>query len=86
MAIFPSNVIASGSCLIIPKASLFLFGVMTSEMHNIWVKYTCGRMKSDYQYSSTIVYNNFPFPKEVSPKNKKKVEKLKLFLSLYIFH
>ncbi|MGB1206142.1 MAG: class I SAM-dependent DNA methyltransferase [Chitinophagales bacterium] len=76
MAIFTPNVIASGSCLIIPKANFFLFGIMTSQMHNTWIKYTCGRMKSDYQYSSTIVYNNFPFPKDILPKNKKKVSRL----------
>ena len=33
-------------------------------MHNAWVRYTCGRMKSDYRYSAGIVYNNFPWPDE----------------------
>ena len=39
-----------------------------------WVKYTCGRIKSDFRYSKNIVYNNYPFPKEPSAKNKEKVE------------
>ena len=39
-----------------------------------WMKYVAGRMKSDYQYSNSIVYNNYPWPKDPSEKNKKKVE------------
>jgi len=38
------------------------FGVLSSSMHMAWMRYTCGRMKSDYQYSNSIVYNNFPWP------------------------
>ena len=45
-----------------------------SEMHMAWVKYTCGRLKSDFRYSKDLVYNNYPWPKEVSNKNKKAVE------------
>ena len=51
------------------------YGMITSKMHMAWVKYTCGRLKSDYRYSNTLVYNNYPFPKESSDKNRKKVEK-----------
>ena len=39
-----------------------------------WVNYTCGRLKSDFRYSKNIVYNNYPFPKEVSDKNRARVE------------
>ncbi|MFO0408800.1 MAG: type IIL restriction-modification enzyme MmeI, partial [Dolichospermum sp.] len=46
----------------------------TSEMHITWVKYVCGRLKSDYRYSNTIVYNNYPFPENVNEKQKQKVE------------
>jgi hypothetical protein len=74
IGINPQNIIASGSSLIIPNADLFIFGIITSEMHMIWMAYTCGRMKSDFQYSTSIVYNNYPFPKEVSEKNRQKVE------------
>lgn len=68
------NIIASGSSLIIPNANFYIFGMLTSTMHMTWIKYTCGRMKSDYQYSSSIVYNNYPFPQTVSEAQKKKVE------------
>jgi hypothetical protein len=54
--------IASNATLIIPSASLFHFGVMTSSMHNAFMRFTCGRLKSDFRYSNTIVYNNFPWP------------------------
>ena len=69
------NNIANGSSLVVPNASLFDFGILTSEMHMTWVRYTCGRMKSDYQYSNSIVYNNFPFPKMINDKQKERIEK-----------
>lgn len=56
------NVIASDAVLIIPEASLFHFGVITSAMHNAFMRFTCGRMKSDFRYSKDIVYNNYPWP------------------------
>ncbi|MCA6514585.1 MAG: class I SAM-dependent DNA methyltransferase, partial [Chitinophagaceae bacterium] len=43
-------------------------------MHNTWMRYTCGRMKSDYSYSNTIVYNNYPWPEAPSDKQKQTVE------------
>ncbi len=66
--------LASDSCLIIPNGDLYLFGMLTSEMHMTWVKYVCGRLKSDYRYSKDIVYNNYPFPENISDKQKQKVE------------
>jgi hypothetical protein len=60
--------IASGSCLVVPEATLFHFGVMTSSTHMAWVRFVCGRMKSDYQYSAGIVYNNFPWPVDATDK------------------
>ena len=71
---YPPHIIASGSCLVIPNADLYLFGILTSTMHMAWVKYVCGRMKSDYQYSASIVYNNYPFPEAVPTAQKQKVE------------
>ena len=53
--------IASGSLLVVPNATKFHFGVLQSHMHNAWMRTVCGRMKSDYQYSASIVYNNFPW-------------------------
>ncbi len=75
MVFFTSEDIANNSCLIIPNATLYLFGILTSEMHTTWVKYVCGRLKSDYRYSNTIVYNNYPFPENITDKQKEKVEK-----------
>ena len=68
------NIIGNDQVLLIPNATLYLFGMLTSEMHITWVKYVCGRLKSDYRYSNTIVYNNYPFPENVNEKQKQKVE------------
>jgi type II restriction/modification system DNA methylase subunit YeeA len=73
IGILSPEIIASGSCLIIPSGNLYSFGIMTSLMHMIWMKYTCGKMKSDYQYSVSIVYNNFPWPENPSEKVQKTV-------------
>ena len=56
------STIASDATLIIPSATLFHFGIMTSAMHNAFMRFTCGRLKSDFRYSNTIVYNNYPWP------------------------
>jgi len=72
---FSDDFIVGDSCSSIPNANIYLFGILTSEMHMTWVKYTCGRIKSDYRYSNRLVYNNYPFPKDPSTKNKEKVEK-----------
>lgn len=67
--------IVSDSCIALPNATLYHFGVLTSEMHMAWVKQICGRIKSDYRYSNVLVYNNFPWH-ENPPENKvKEVEK-----------
>ncbi|MDD3468079.1 MAG: N-6 DNA methylase [Campylobacterales bacterium] len=73
---FNSNSIANNSTAIIPNATLYHFGILTSLMHNDWMRYVCGRIKSDYRYSNEIVYNNFPFPLEVSEKQKADIEAL----------
>ena len=62
MGFLDSNVVASNLALILPEASLYHFGVLTSNVHMAWMRAVCGRMKSDYRYSNTIVYNNFPWP------------------------
>jgi hypothetical protein len=74
MGFFDNTHIPNNSTSTVKNATLYIFGVLTSEMHMTWVKYTCGRIKSDYRYSNEIVYNNYPFPKEPSEKNQKKVE------------
>jgi hypothetical protein len=56
-----SEIIASDATQIIPNASLYEFGVLTSSVHNAWMRVVAGRLKSDYRYSASIVYNNFPW-------------------------
>ena len=64
-----TSVIASDSTLIVPNATLYEFGVLTSQIHMAWMRTVCGRLKSDYRYSAQIVYNNFPWP-DVSEAQK----------------
>lgn len=54
--------ISNNANLIIPNATLYEFGILTSAMHNDWMRTVAGRLKSDYRYSGTLVYNNFPWP------------------------
>ncbi len=56
------SVIASNKLLIVPNATIYHFGVLTSNVHMAWTRTVCGRLKSDYQYSGATVYNNFPWP------------------------
>ncbi len=58
----PADVVASNLVQIIPNATLYHFGVLTSNVHMAWMRVVCGRLKSDYRYSKDIVYNNFPWP------------------------
>ncbi|MBQ3349561.1 MAG: class I SAM-dependent DNA methyltransferase [Thermoguttaceae bacterium] len=55
------DTIASNLLFVIPNATLYHFGVITSSVHMAWMRTVCGRLKSDYRYSNTIVYNNFPW-------------------------
>ncbi len=68
------NDILNNSCLSVPNASLFHFGILTSIMHMVWVKNLCGRIKSDYRYSNEIVYTNFPFPDNPNDKQTQAIE------------
>jgi len=72
---FTKDMIAGDTCLTISNATVYDFGMLTSEMHMAWVKYTCGRLKSDFRYSNEVVYNNYPFPREVNDKQKQRVVK-----------
>lgn len=62
ISIISPDIIVNGSTLIIPDADLYTFGILTSNVHNAWMRAVAGRMKSDYQYSANIVYNTFPWP------------------------
>lgn len=64
---------ASNKLRLLPHATLYHFGMLSSEMHMAWTRYTTGRLKSDIQYSIHIVYNNFPWP-EPSEAQREKTE------------
>jgi hypothetical protein len=70
--------IVSNLCLAIYDATLFHFGVMTSAMHNAFMRFTCGRLESRFRYSNTIVYNNYPWPgfagEPLSDKHRNAIE------------
>lgn len=74
IGILEPSTIVSGSALVIPNSNLFLFGLMTSLMHMSWTKNVCGRMKSDFQYSASIVYNNYPWPENPNEIQVKAIE------------
>jgi len=69
----PNSVIASDLLFLIPNATLYHFGVLTSNVHNAWMRTVCGRLKSDYRYAKDIVYNNFPWCNPTT-EQKKKIE------------
>jgi hypothetical protein len=68
------NVIASNKLQMLPNATLLLFGILTSEIHMSWVRNICGRLKSDFSYSNSLVYNNFPFPENPNERQIKTIE------------
>ena len=68
-----NDVIANANAQMIPNADVFIFGILMSEIHNIWVRTICGRLELRYAYSASIVYNNFPFPK-ISDSKKQEIE------------
>jgi len=74
IGILEPTTITSGSALIIPNANFFMFGIMTSAMHMTWMAHICGRLESRFQYSASIVYNNFPFPDNPNDKQVKSIE------------
>lgn len=74
LGFFNSDSIASDSCLFIEKANLYHFGNLMSRMHMTWVKYICGRIKSDFRYSNEMVYNNYPWPENPTDKQIKAIE------------
>lgn len=74
MGFMGSDTMASNLVLIMPEGNLYHFGVLTSAMHMAWTKCVCGRLKSDFRYSAGIVYNNFPWAENPSPKQVERIE------------
>jgi hypothetical protein len=73
MGYFDSSVIIGNANFMIPNATTYEFGVLSSTMHNAWMRYTCGRLESRYRYSAGIVYNNYPWPQGLTDKQREAV-------------
>lgn len=67
MGYLDDSKLCSNKLRLMPDANLFEFGVLESNVHMAWMRCVCGRLKSDYDYSIKIVYNNFPWP--TPPRN-----------------
>lgn len=65
------DIIASNKLLIVPGATIYHFGILTSNVHMAWMRTVCGRMKSDYSYSGATVYNTFPWPSPTEAQREK---------------
>jgi hypothetical protein len=68
MGYLTSRALVSDLAFLVPGATLYHFGVLTSRMHMAWVRHVGGRLESRYRYSAKLVYNNYPWPQ--SPTNK----------------
>lgn len=71
MGFITPDILSSNLVKIIPDATLYHFGILTSGMHMAWMRYVCGRLEMRYRYSKDIVYNNFPWP---APTDKQKAD------------
>ena len=69
----PSSIIAANTVVIVSDATLYHFGILTSNVHMAWMRIVAGRLKSDYRYAGSIVYNNFPWPTPTD-EQKAKIE------------
>ncbi len=67
------EIIPGDKLFTMPHATTYEFGILTSNVHMAWTRAVCGRLKSDYSYSNTLVYNNFPWPTPTE-EQKKKIE------------
>ena len=65
------EIIPGDSLFMMQGATLYEFGVLTSNIHMAWMRAVCGRLKSDYRYSKDVVYNNFPWPEPTNQQRQK---------------
>lgn len=73
MAILPPTIIASNKLQMIVGGTVWLFGILMSEMHMAWVRQVSGRLKSDISYSPSV-YHNFPWPESPTEEQRRRVE------------
>lgn len=71
MDFIDAGIVATNKAMFIPNADVFLFGILSSKVHMAWTKKICGRLKSDFSYSITLVYNTFPFPSASAVQREK---------------
>jgi len=71
---FDKDSIVGDTCMAIPNGTIYHFGILTSAIHMAWIKYICGRLKSDFRYSKDIVYNNYPWPENPNEMQIKTIE------------
>lgn len=72
MGYFGSDTISTNANLVVPNASMYMFGILESSVQMAWMRTVAGRLKSDYRYSAKIVYNNFPWI-NASEEQKEKI-------------
>jgi hypothetical protein len=68
----PPDIVTNNLVLMIPDATLYHFGVLTSNVHMAWVRAVCGRLGNGYRYSKNVVYNNFPWP-DITQKRREQI-------------
>ena len=66
------DIVVNNAVLFIPNATLYHFGILTSNVHMAWMRVVCGRLEMRYRYSNTIVYNNFPWP-AITPEQEAEI-------------
>jgi hypothetical protein len=71
---YDDSFLPSNTTKVIYDASTWLFGILSSKLHIVWVKAVAGRLKTDMQYSNTLCYNTFPFP-SINENQKRELEK-----------
>ncbi|MGD0899960.1 MAG: DNA methyltransferase, partial [Thermoguttaceae bacterium] len=74
IGLMSKHVVSANTNFLVPEADRYLFGVLTSSMHMAWVRQVGGRLKSDYRYSGSMVYNTFPWPPSPTSKQRAAIE------------
>lgn len=75
MGFFDCSVVSTNANLTVPGGTLYEFGVLNSKVHNDWMRTVCGRLKSDFRYAASLVYNTFPWP-DATDGQRKQIENL----------
>ncbi|HZQ46300.1 MAG TPA: DNA methyltransferase [Verrucomicrobiae bacterium] len=75
------EIICSNLVKVVPDATLFHFGILSSTMHMAWVRQVCGRLESRYRYSNKLVYNNYPWPNPTAEQRERVEEKARAVLA-----